>query len=278
MNLAQALAALAAHGTEPNRKVYRRHGARGELYGVGFQSLDMIAQEVGVDHGLARKLWSSARPEARLLATRIADARKVSVAELDRWAAELDWFVGADALAKLASASPHAKKLALSWIDQKGEWVSRAGWHTLALLTRDKSIDAAFFAPLVDRIERTIHRSKNRTRDAMNAALIAIGVRSDDFAKTCIAAAKRIGEVKVDHGAPGLETPDAATYIRRARAWFERARAAKKRPAEKKVVAKATKSIAKKSPKKAARRGKPGASRVAKKTTKAARKPAPKRR
>lgn len=263
MNLAQALAALAAHGTEPNRKVYRRHGARGELYGVGIQSLDSIADEIGVDHALARKLWASARPEARLLATRVADARRITATELDRWATEVDWFVGADAIAKLASGSPHAKKLALSWIDAKSEWVSRAGWHTLALLTRDKSLADAVFAPLVERIEHTIHRAKNRTRDAMNAALIAIGVRSDAFAKICIAAAKRIGKVKVDHGAPGLETPDAATYIRRARAWLERAQA-KATPRAKKTAKKAAKRTALTSAKAAAR--------VAKKPAKATRK------
>lgn len=233
MNLAQAIDALAAAGTEQNRKVYRRHGAKGQLFGVGFASLDALAESIGTDHALARKLWASAKPDARLLATRIADAKRVTAAELHKWAADLDWYVGADALAKLAFHTSHAKKVALAWIDSKKEWIGRAGWHTLALLTRDKSLPDSFFEPLVARIEANIHRAPNRMRDAMNAALIAIGIRSEAFAKTCTQVAKRIGKVEVDHGSPSLETPDAATYIKRARAWLERAKAASPKPARK---------------------------------------------
>lgn len=265
MNLAQATKALAAAGTEQNRRVYRRAGAKGDVFGVGFASLDALATSIGIDHGLARKLWASGKAEARLLATRIADAKKVEVAELAKWAKELDWYAGADALAQLAFHSRHAKALALQWIESSHEWIGRAGWHTLALLTRNQRLDDSFFEPFIARIERGIHKAPNRTRDAMNAALIAIGIRSASFATKALAAAKRIGKVHVDRGAPSLETPDAGTYIRRARAWIQQASAkatktakrAKKSPAKKnasraakKATPRRTTKIAKRTPRK----------------------------
>ena len=64
-------------------------------------------------------------------------------------------------------------------------------------------------------IEGEIHARKNRVRDAMNSALIAIGIRNDALEEQALAAATRIGKVEVDHGETGCKTPDAADYIRR---------------------------------------------------------------
>lgn len=251
MKFAQAIKALADLGTAPNREVYRRHGAKGHLSGVGLASLDALAAEIGVDHGLARKLWKHGAAESRLLATRVADAESMQPVEINRWAKDLDWYVAADALAKLADDTPFADELALSWIASRHEWTARAGWHTLALLTRDKRLDDSFFEPFVHRIEQVIHRAPNRARDAMNAALIAIGIRSPELAKLALSAAKRIGKVHVVYRSPELKTADAATYIRRARQWIEEARAKRTRGGR---LAKATH---KPTPKKAATKKSP---------------------
>ena len=51
----------------------------------------------------------------------------------------------------------------------------------------------------------------------MNSALIGIGMRSDSLERKAIAVARRIGTVVVDHGLTGCKTPDAASYIPKAR-------------------------------------------------------------
>jgi hypothetical protein len=56
-------------------------------------------------------------------------------------------------------------------------------------------------------------RRKNRVRDAMNSAVIAIGIRNPKLEKKALAAAKRIGQVEVDHGETSCKTPDATAYI-----------------------------------------------------------------
>ena len=48
----------------------------------------------------------------------------------------------------------------------------------------------------------------------MNSALI--GIRNRALEQKALAAAKRIGQVEVDHGETGCKTPDAAAYIRKA--------------------------------------------------------------
>jgi len=52
----------------------------------------------------------------------------------------------------------------------------------------------------------------------MNSALIAIGLRNARLERLAQAAAAAVGKVEVDHGETGCVTPDAAAYIRKARA------------------------------------------------------------
>ena len=73
MDVATALARLEAAGTEQNRKVYRRHGARDPLYGVSFAVLDRLAKEAKRDQALADGLWATGNYDCRILACRVAD-------------------------------------------------------------------------------------------------------------------------------------------------------------------------------------------------------------
>jgi hypothetical protein len=77
-------------------------------------------------------------------------------------------------------------------------------------------IDDAAYGRYLQQIESTIHGSPNWVRHAMNGALIAIGLRSQELQAEALAAAQRIGKVVVDHGQTACKTPDAISYIRRA--------------------------------------------------------------
>jgi hypothetical protein len=104
------------------------------------------------------------------------------------------------------------------WTKSKKEWVGQAGWSLLATLAReDDDLPDTYFEAYLSAIERGIHSSRNRVRYAMNGALIAIGMRNARLEKKAIAVAKRIGEVEVDHGETGCQTPDAVAYLQRGR-------------------------------------------------------------
>ena len=77
----------------------------------------------------------------------------------------------------------------------------------------NNDLDDSYFSGLLANIEKAIHTSKNRVKDAMNGALIAIGLRSEVLEKAAIAAAQIIGKVNVDHGDTSCKTPNAIAYI-----------------------------------------------------------------
>jgi hypothetical protein len=102
------------------------------------------------------------------------------------------------------------------WSKSKSEWLGRAGWGLLAhLALKDEELPDEFFGSQLELIQREIHHRKNRVRDAMNSALIAIGIRNSKLKKGALAAAAKIGTVAVNHGQTGCKTPDASEYIQR---------------------------------------------------------------
>jgi len=213
MDLAQALRLLEDAGTAQNRKIYARHGVRGPTFGVSYADQGKLAKRIGKDAELAEALWKTGNHDARVLAAAIADPARASARQLDQWSKDLDNYGLTDSVAKLAAATSSAKELVLKWIDSDGEWRSSAGWTAIALLAAGDAFSERELARLLARIEEEIHRAPNRTRYAMNQALIAIGAYRAELRDAALAAAERIGPVEVDHGETGCKTPDAASYI-----------------------------------------------------------------
>jgi len=219
MTVDEAMKELERAGTEQNRKVYARHGIGERMFGVSFATLRTLAKTILVDHELARGLWATGNHDARVLATMVADPERLDRRMLDRWSKELDNYVVTDAFAQLVSRSTLLREKMEAWTAASDEWLGRVGWRLLSYLALEhEDVSDEELEERLGVIEREIHGRPNRTRDAMNGALIAIGLRNPRLEKKAVAAAKRIGKVEVDHGETSCETPDAAAYIAKAKA------------------------------------------------------------
>ncbi len=219
MTLQETLQKLESLGSEQIRKTYQRHGAGDLQFGVSFENLNKLAKAIKRDHALALELWDTGNADARSLATLVADPSVMTAKDLDTWVKSLSYHVHADLVARhVAAKSPHARALMLKWLKSKEDFTSQVGWDVLALQVIDGRMKASEADAYLKTIETGIHKAKNRTRHAMNNALIALGLRSPEFQKKALATARRVGKVEVDHGATNCETPDAAKYILRAAA------------------------------------------------------------
>jgi 3-methyladenine DNA glycosylase AlkD len=216
MNLQQAMQQLEEMGTAQNRKVYARHGVSDEMFGVSYANLNKLAKAVRKDHSLSLELWATGNHDARVLATMVADPSRADESLLEEWLADLDSYVITDAFSGFAGKTAMARVKGEEWINSDGEWPGRVGWHLVAhLAMKEQELSDTYFTAHLATIEGEIHARKNRVRDAMNSALIAIGIRNDALEQQALTAAARIGKVVVDHGETGCKTPDAAAYIRR---------------------------------------------------------------
>ena len=219
MTFDETMAELEALGTAQNRKVYTRHGAKKPMFGVSYANLGKLKKKIKTAHALALQLWDTGNHDARVLAMMIADPQLANPPMLEGWARVLDNYIHTDAFSGYVGKTSYAEDMMRTWVEADAEFVEAAGWNLLgASAMYAKRLPDDLFRPFIERIERDIHGAKNRVRYAMNNALIAIGTRSDPLEEETFEAAERIGVVEVDHGETGCMTPDAAPYIRKARA------------------------------------------------------------
>jgi 3-methyladenine DNA glycosylase AlkD len=215
MDLAATLAALERAGSAQTRKTYARHGAKAPMFGVSYAALYALQKRIGVDDALAEQLWRSKIHDARVLATLVADPARMTAARLERWVRRArDRFL-ALAFPRIAALSPVAPTVAHAWIDSDEEYRCAAGWMVLAALAARPELADATFAPLLARLQRTIHSLPNFARYAANACLIAIG-RRPGLRSRALAVAEHVGAVDVDHGDTECKTPDARRSIAKA--------------------------------------------------------------
>ncbi len=216
MTKAQVMRKLKAAGCAQTRKIERRHGVQGDLYGVPYGELAKLKRTIKVDHDLAEELWATGNFDARYLATMIADPASMTSKRLNAWGKDLDCYAITDGFAALAVQSPAAESCMKRWTMAKGEWVGQAGWWLLSNFAKnDDRYSDSYMEEYLQIIESRIHSSKNRVKHSMNGALISIGIRNARLRKKALDAAGRIGKVQVDHGKTACKTPGAVAAIQK---------------------------------------------------------------
>lgn len=218
MNAKEILAHLKKLGKPQTAAIYQRHGSGNNVFGVLTSEIAKLHKKIKVDDELSQELWKTGNAEARILALQVADPEKLTRTDADRLVKEGPVrFVGCY-LAPLVARSPTADKTMRAWMKSKDESFREMGYGILAVRLKDDpdSVSDADAEKVLATIEKEIHRSPNWARYAMNGALISIGVFKPMLRKQAIEAAKRIGEVKVDHGETCCKTPAAVPYIEKA--------------------------------------------------------------
>ena len=215
MDLAETMKALEAAGSAQTRKTYTRHGVTGPQFGVNYSTLKPMAKKIKTDHALAVQLWDTGNHDARILALMIADPQAATAKQIDSWVKVLDNYVLTDALAGFIARTPFARARLDKWESKDGWLGNVAGVIFCHLAATDPDLPDAFFETRLERIEREIHKHKDRVAHGMNHMLISIGIRNPRLTALALAAAKRIGKVEVDHGDTSCKTPDAAEYIQK---------------------------------------------------------------
>ncbi len=172
-----------------------RYGINTEkTLGVSIPQLRSLAKEIGRDHALADRLWSSGIHEARILATMIEDPGALTGRQMDRWVKDFDsWDVCDQCCGNLFDRTGLAYQKAVEWAERDEEFVKRAGFVLMAALAvHDRKQPDERFADFLPIIERHSMDERNFVRKAVNWALRQIGKRSVELNRQAIRTAVRI--------------------------------------------------------------------------------------
>ncbi len=148
--------------------------------GISAPELRGLAKEIGKDHALAARLWSSGIHEARILAALTDDPHLVTEDQMENWAADFDsWDVCDACCLNLFDHTPFAYKKAIEWSRREEEYVKRAAFALMAALAvHDKKASDKNFLEFLPIIKRESADDRNFVKKAVNWALRQIGKRN----------------------------------------------------------------------------------------------------
>jgi 3-methyladenine DNA glycosylase AlkD len=191
---AEVLARLKGMRNETNRAGMARFGINTQnAYGISIRDLRPLAKAIGRDHNLALQLWRTGIHEARILASFIDAADKVSEEQIDAWVADFDSWDLCDQVMDLFIATPFANAKIHIWASAEPEFVKRAAFAMIAgRAVRQKKLPDETFLAYLDLIEAQAGDPRNYVKKAVNWALRQIGKRSATLHPKALALAQRL--------------------------------------------------------------------------------------
>jgi 3-methyladenine DNA glycosylase AlkD len=183
----KAVAGMARFGISPQNNL-----------GIGVTELRKMAREIGKDHELALRLWSSGIRDARILAASIDDPALVTEAQMESWAKDFDsWDVCDHCCGHLFDKTQSAYEKAIRWSSRNEEFVKRAGFALMAWLSlHDKKVSDKRFLGFLPLIKKGSGDERNYVKKAVSWALRNIGKRSKNLNRSAIRTARDIKKLE----------------------------------------------------------------------------------
>lgn len=217
MNLVEVMGYLESKGSEQTRKIYMKHGAPGNFYGVKVADLKPILKKEKNNQELALELFATGNSDAQYLAGLIADPSKFSKTDLENWALQAGWYMISEyAVAWNIAEGPFCVELCKEWIDSDNEKLQESAWAALSSyigVNDNDDLEIDVLVSLLDRIESEIHSAPNRVRYCMNGFVIALGGGVPKYTEQCKELGDKIGKVDVFMGETACKVPLIRPYI-----------------------------------------------------------------
>ena len=181
--VADVLAWLKAEGSAETAEGNARFALPTDAYGVPVGAMRSQAKAIGTDHDLALALWDvgGARAyEPRMMAVFLADPKRLTRTEADRWTGTFDnWAICDTACFHLYDRAPFRWGVVRAWAMREEEYVRRAGFAMLwALSVHDKKAEDACFLDRLDLVRTHADDGRTYVKKAIDMALRAIGKRN----------------------------------------------------------------------------------------------------
>ena len=220
MDVQSVMHELELLGTERTKKIYMQQGAHEPLYGVTTGAMKPIFRQIKINQTLAETLYATGNYDAMYLAGMIADPKAMTDADFDRWMESAYFYMISDFIVAVTLAeSDIAQSVSDRWIADGRELYGSAGYSCYAWLIGNRKDD--YFSKekldaMLESVARTIHKSPDRAKYAMNRFVATIGISYLPLHEKALSVAKEIGTVEVFRGKTKLSVGIAAEEIQKA--------------------------------------------------------------
>lgn len=151
--------------------------------GIYHKDLRVIAKEIGRDNDLALQLFDSGIYEARLLCSKIFNAKDLTSELMEAWVVTFEnWEICDSFCMGLFAKSELAIDKIANWTKREAEFEKRAGFAIMAAYCMaDKKAANVVFETFLPIIKREANDDRLYVRKAVNWALRSIGKRNIDL-------------------------------------------------------------------------------------------------
>lgn len=219
MELNEIMDELKSLGKERTKKTYMSNGAKEPVFGVTISAMKPIFKKIKYNQPLAEQLYATGNYDAMYLAGMIAEPKKMSEEDFDRWIEGAYFYMISDFIVAVTLAETDiAFSVADRWIDSKKELTMSAGWscYNWLLGTRkDSEFDKDKLLEMLNMVGDTIHNQPNRTKYSMNNFIMAVGISYLPLHEEAKKVAQEIGEIDVFIGEKLCKTDVAIEYIQK---------------------------------------------------------------
>ncbi len=217
MELNEIMEILKSLGNERTKKNYIRNGAKEPVFGVTLSAMKPIFKKIKYNQPLAEQLYSTGNYDAMYLAGMIAEPKKMTEEDFNRWIQGAYFYMISDYVVAVTLAETDiAFTVSDKWIDSGKELTMSAGWSCYEWLLgtrKDSEFDRDKLLGMLKIVRDTIHSQPDRTKYAMNNFIMAVGVSYLPLHEEAKIIAQEIGKVDVYMGKTFCQTRLAADYI-----------------------------------------------------------------
>lgn len=217
MELQEVMSYLESKGSEQTRKIYTKHGAPGNFFGVKVADLKVIQKKEKINHDLAQQLYNTGNSDAQYLAGLIADPKSFSEKDFEHWANKAGWYMVSEyAVAWNLAESPLCVDICSKWIHGKNVKLQECAWAAISahlIVASNDDLNKDFLLKLASKVELEIHDAANRVRYCMNGFIIALGGAFPELTVHCKEIGDRLGKVSVSMGETSCKVPVIRAYL-----------------------------------------------------------------
>lgn len=162
--------------------------------GVRIPEIRKIAKQIKINHELAIELWDTKIHEARILASMIADYKRVDELLFDKWVADFNsWDLCDQTCFNLLDKTPFTNSKIQLYSYKSEEYIKRTAFTLIAgIAIHNKKLSNEEFIPYLNLIETHSNDERNFVKKAVNWALRQIGKRNEYLRILAIETALRI--------------------------------------------------------------------------------------
>jgi 3-methyladenine DNA glycosylase AlkD len=230
MEINEILKQLSTLSNERTKKHYMSNGAKEPVFGCTISSMKPLFKQLKFNQKLAEQLYATGNYDAMYLAGMIAEPKKMTMQDFDRWIDQAYFYMISDFIVSVTLAEADiGERVAGKWIESEVELTASAGWKTYEWMLgtrKNETFDQTRLKELIEIIPVRFDSQPGRVQSSMIDFLQAVAISYPPLHEEAIKVAQILGrrEIRLSESKVRVVDPlkDILSEVNKGRLGFKR--------------------------------------------------------